>query len=262
MPHHKPSGTAEQAQLRRSIHHLSTAGFRRTEFKEKAIRQLGLEIIRQRQGAFASSAMPDWPVASFIEGRRNIVKLFGLENKGHFFHARPVDWVSFHEPQITGGFAHFLNEDNEHANGERVRALLESFGVRQFGEQPNFRIEAEAQTKDRMRIDLQIIWSRCKNTQEALIVEAKFGHSLTSKQLTSYQKYGLEELKLKQQNLHLFVLTPGSTDQHRNTVLQNKHWREISWFGLLISYERFLPRAADSNDFRRFRRTVWHRASS
>ncbi len=265
MPHHKPSGTAKlsrQGKLRRSIHHLSTAGFRRTEFDEKAIRQLGDRIAKQSQRAIASRALRAWSPPSFTNGREMMMDQFGLHDENHFLHARPIEWASFLEAQITKGFEYFLNEDNKEGRRRRISAFLQTFGVADFDENRNCQIEAEANAGGKRRIDLQILWESTEHQKNGLVIEAKFGHKITAGQLKNYEDYMLSQLQIPQQNLHLFVLSPGSSDQYSYVVAEMDNWKEINWFRFLILYENFLPQSADSEEFRRFPRTVWHRSSN
>lgn len=239
---------------------LSAFKFPTPSFAFSDIRQLGDRITKESQGAIASEALLAWSPPCFSEGREMIMDQFNLHEKNHFFHARPIEWASFHEPQITKGFAYFLDEDNQDGDGRRIRAFLQAFGIDGVNERPNFQIEAEAQTKTSKRIDLQICWNGEGTSREALIIEAKFGHIISNDQLASYEQHAFDIPRINKDKIVFFVLSPGSNAQHSRLVSQNKKWKEISWAKVLISYQNRLPESADDDEFGRFRRTVWHRA--
>lgn len=265
MPHHRSAGPANpdsQSKISQLIDQLSAVEFLKPDFNDENIRQLGLLIIQESQGAIASGDMLMWPKPSLPEGRSSIMDQFGLHDENHFLHARPFEWANFHESQITKGFEYFLNEDNKEGHRRRISAFLQTFGIADFDEKQNCQIETEAHAGERRRIDLQILWERPEHNKNALIIEAKFGHEITAGQLDSYEDHMLEELQICQQNLHLFVLSPGSIQKHSDAVAATDNWKEITWFRFLISYEKFLPHSADSEEFRRFRRTVWRRSSN
>lgn len=265
MPHHQSAGSANsasQSEISQLIDQLSAVKLLKPDFNVKDIRQLGSEIIRKTQGAIASETMLIWPKPSFPDGRSSIMDQFGLNNKNHFFYARPIEWASFLETQITKGFEYFLNEDNKEGHRRRISAFLQTFGITDFDEKQNCQIEAEANAGEKRRIDLQILWESTEHQKNGLVIEAKFGHKIPDDQLKKYEEHMLSKLRIPQQNLHLFVLSPGSIEQHSYAVAAMDNWKEINWFRFLISYEDFLPQSADSEEFRRFRRTVWHRSSN
>ncbi len=64
-----------------------------------------------------ASPLNDRPIQPWGEGLAAMRRAFGLEREGHCLTTEPHRWAWFHEPQITGGFVHFLTE------GSRARRL-------------------------------------------------------------------------------------------------------------------------------------------
>ena len=90
-----------------------TLSFRAPVWSEDARRSLaGLGDARSdavavaiRRGTLRFAVTPYWP-----SGLQAIESVFALKRRPHLFRAKPsVTWATFTEPQLTKGFARFLN---------------------------------------------------------------------------------------------------------------------------------------------------------
>lgn len=119
-------------------------------------------------------------------------RVFGIDRRHHFLHAAPLEWlqeVRLTEPQITKGFAHFLNASDRKTRTGRIRALLRALGSRPGNKERSLReasVTPEAPANER-RIDLLIEWTDASGRGRGAIIEAKFGHHVTPGQLPGYR---------------------------------------------------------------------------
>jgi hypothetical protein len=198
--------------------------------------------------------------AEWAGGADGLTDLFGLDRRHHCFHVAPHAWATFHEPQITAGFVHFLTA------GDRPRRLSRAISLAQ----------AAAHCAGKTLDVRGIVSARCaaeENRTDILVelhggprpigasIEAKFGHQLTTGQLpkayahASAQGWDLEKSAF-------LVVTSDPADLTLAIMRQNRPrgWRATAWWALLSELERLTDPAHDCADYRRFRRTVWHRA--
>ena len=184
-----------------------------------------------------------------------------------------------HEPQITCGLAHFLLQDGrnlrsadrirgfvlailEHcpesfvidsSNGAAKRVRLEQMiesaktaSLRSFSVQPEVVVE-----KQKRRIDLLITWPSLENSSAdnrcfGLVIEAKFGHKVTTGQLSTYKRYATKNFAASV----LVLLTCEGESSNRN-----KDWLPVSWWTLMCRWERMLDDADPA--FSCFRQLIW-----
>ena len=95
------------------------------------------------------------------EGRSAMERVL-LKHYSRLFRAEPsAPWAKFTEPQLTKGFAYFLNAPESGTRIARVCALLKGLGAAELGNDmsSDVKVTAEAPTAGNKRIDLLI---KCK----------------------------------------------------------------------------------------------------
>ena len=97
-----------------------------------------------------------------------------LNRRLHLFRSQPsVNWATFTEPQLTKGFAHFLNAHDSTARTEGVRALLKALGAAQLSSDiSDVKVTVEAATTGNKRIDLLIEWQDSSERSYAVAIFA------------------------------------------------------------------------------------------
>jgi hypothetical protein len=207
-----------------------------------------------REGTLVGLRRPDWSRLS-----EDLANVFGYARAHHCFHAKPLWWLRPTEPQVTRGWAYFLDAANVGADvaRARVRATLIAFGLEPHGDIKDYRVHAEWKTSKRKRIDFAITWSDDGAGPHGLVVEAKFGHHVKSGQLPEYKAF-IEKQIATRESVRLVLL---SVDAERDRAARNrnKQWMWLSWASFLISHEKALPTEYDDDGFQQFRRTVWWR---
>ena len=207
-----------------------------------------------RRGVLCFAVTPDWS-----SGIQALESVFALKRREHLFRAAPsVTWATFTEPQLTKGFARFLNDPDPTARIEKVRALLMALGAADLGEEmTEVMVTAEAPTSGNKRIDLLIKWRDSSERRYAAAIEAKLGHHVTSGQLPAYRNH---LRKIANDRRLLVVVAPRLTKRTDRSLRRNRDWRWTTWRDLLIAYERALPVDYDDGEYLRFRRTLWDQA--
>ena len=213
-------------------------------------------MVAIRQDALRFVEMLHWP-----EGLSAMERVFALERRSHLFRAEPsAPWARFTEPQLTKGFAHFLNAPESDIRIKRVCALLKSLGAAELGNDmsSDVKVTAEAPTAGNKRIDLLIKWTDSANERYAVAIEAKLDHDVTSGQLLAYSDH-LDNCKCKvaKERRLLAVISPHLSDRTAGELRDNPEWRWAAWWSLLLAHERALSDAFDDEEYRRFRRTLW-----
>ena len=224
-------------------------------------------VITDRRLLFESS--PSWSCA-----RPALDRVFGIGLPHHFLHATPLEWLWPTEPQITKGFAHFLNADGHgHTTRTgRIRALLRALGSDPGDADCSLRkarVRPEAPT-NRKRIDLLIEWTDALHRKRGAVIEAKFDHRVIPGSLPAYRTrlrrierdYRAEVPPNEQERLLLFLVSPLRDAGIARALRRqwSRDWRWMSWRSLLLAYDRSLNPDHDDDAFRQFRRTLWDRA--
>lgn len=184
-----------------------------------------------------------------------ISETFGLGLKSHCFGVIPYRWARFHEPQITRGLEHFVEACPTSIRAARALAILKSVEAASPSIESSAIEHAEAQAEGG-RMDLTIVAKLRDGTSIGTVVEAKFGHHLTTGQLPTYK---LRSAKLADQ-LTRVVIAPHLSRALKTGLRRNRTWGFFTWSDFLQRLERHLPETADDLDFRRFRRTIWLQA--
>ena len=203
------------------------------------------------RGALPFADTPDW-----CAGRSDMERVFALKRLLRIFRAHPsAPWTTFTEPQLTRGLAYFLNAPEPVTRIARIRALLTSLGAAELGnDMSNVRVTAEAPTARNKRIDLLIEWTGSSQMRYAAVIEAKFGHAITSGQLPAYRAH---LRKIAGERRLLAVVSPRRSAGTDRALRRNREWRWIAWRDLLLAHERVLPLDYDDEEYLRFRRTLW-----
>lgn len=215
-----------------------------------------------------ASPLNDRPIQAWSEGLAAMRRAFGLEREGHCLTTEPHRWAWFHEPQITGGFVHFLTEG---ARAQRL-AQAEAFVRAAFhvaGRGPDFlagrRVldvlaAAELQVDGGTRIDILVELELDDDTMIGVVIEAKFGADLSPTQLAGYRKHARERAGWLGEQTALLILAPEPARLNRAVLTRNPDWAAESWWRFLQQLEHRLSPEHDCEDYRRFRRTVWEGA--
>ena len=204
-----------------------------------------------RRGSLRFAVAPD-----SSSGIQAIQSVFALKRQSHLFRAEPsVTWAKFTEPQLTKGFAHFLNDPEPIKRIERVRALLKALGTAELGDDmTRVMVTAEAPTSGSKRIDLLIEWQDSAERRYAAAIEAKLRHHITTGQLPAYRNH---LRKIAKERRLLVVVAPRLTDRTDRSLQRNRDWRWITWRNLLVAHECALPIDCDEPEYLRFRSTLW-----
>ena len=206
------------------------------------------EIIREKGAPFPA---PCWC-------ETGLVRLFDLDAAHHCFHSAPHIWTRFHEPQITGGLAHFLNDGPPAQCRARAIALVTAAAQVAGKSVASYqRAHSVFAIAEENRTDLLItLYSDGKPTGAS--IEAKFGHQLTGGQLRKAYKHVEGTLHWDMETAVLLVVAPEAPGLPKKD--SDKGWRSTSWWSMLNAFETCLDPSCDDEDFRRFRRTIWSRA--
>lgn len=191
-------------------------------------------------------------------------RLFGFAGRPHAFDAARYEWTWLREPQITGALAHFLAAGPFAKRCERVRAFLmaacECAGATQLADRlGEAEIIAAEAVAEESRVDLIVHATTASTERLGLVVEAKFGHHLTPRQLPAAVRHAATR-RLSSANAVFLVVVPHRGDVGTRILSRpaNREWRPVSWWALLAAFERRLPAHVDDEAFRALRHTIWH----
>lgn len=214
------------------------------------------------RAGLSRSDLPPIPPPAW--NREALTRLFGLDRASHCFHTAPHVWAGFHEPQITRGFAHFLNEGCSAQRLARAIALVKA-ALSCAGKDPTSVDEvgsvAAYTAAEENRTDL-LVELRGAGQKIGASIEAKFNHRLTRRQLPKAKRYALDVRGWNDKKSAFLVVAPGRASPG-DAILRNyrnAEWRATDWASLILAIETFTDAQWDGEDYRRFRRTVWHRA--
>ena len=220
----------------------------------------------------ADRRLPFEPAPSWDCARRALDRVFGIALAHHFLHTAPLEWLRPLEPQITNGFAHFLNADGHTTRTGRIRALLRALGSDPGDADCSLRkarVTPEART-NRKRIDLLIEWTDASGRRRGAVIEAKFEARINSGTLPAYRiglrriekNYRREVPSNRQERPLLFLVSPVRDDRITRALRRSRSqdWRWMSWRSLLLAYDRSLNPDHDDDAFHQFRRILWDRA--
>lgn len=190
-----------------------------------------------------------------VESMLKVTDWGHLQESNNFLKARPHLWARFSEPQITSGFAYFLNEENTLG---RCQAAFDAAWTDTNRPAPVLQ-SVELVGAELGKIDLLVIGICEDKTRVALCVEAKLGHRLTEGQLDKYKTQVTNHHKIKlPEAACLLILAPTHCPDIAK-ALQKGDWNFMEWKQWLIGYDNALPRFSDSTDFQRFRKTIHER---
>ncbi|MFN3725240.1 MAG: hypothetical protein ACK4SZ_02930 [Allosphingosinicella sp.] len=200
------------------------------------------------------------PVPEWRHGDSAVTRLFRLDQATHCFHVAPYQWAGFHEPQITGGFVNFLNSGTAARRQARALALARAAASCAGKELDDSSVRTVRCVAEENRTDI-LVELHGGPQPFGVSIEAKFGHQLTRGQLPKALEH-VQDRSWKLEKSILLVVSPDPRDLSSAILGQNrKHgWSATSWWALLIELERHTDPEHDCEDYRRFRRTVWHRA--
>lgn len=210
------------------------------------------------------------PALDWNRSLKGLTKLLSLDADPHALDEPKVD-LGFNptETQLNKALGHFL-EGNISRTRSFLKSLYEgkatfervlnSFDQHAAGGQWEVKAEEVIPGKKR-RMDLVIGWPEIKpgKCKHVVVVEIKFGHHVTSGQLSAYRAFVMKLMLQKKERFQnqsdLFLL---SRDGETNT--SNKDWLGISWQRCLSRWEKFLMEENLTNrdrNFLRFRRMLW-----
>ena len=225
-----------------------------------------IRVITDRNLPFERS--PSWDCV-----RPALDRVFGIDLAHHFLHAAPLEWLRPTEPQVTKGFAHFLDAGGHTTRIGRIRALLRALGS-DSGDPDSVLLETkvtpEASANKKRRIDLLIEWTDASSRKRGTVIEAKFDHRVVPGTLSAYRArlkrlesdYRSEVPPNERERLLLFLVSRLRDAEITRALRRQwgRDWRWMSWRSLLLAYDRNLDPDHDDDAFRQFRRIVWDRA--
>jgi len=203
-----------------------------------SVSQIGLTAAKREQLAIPILALQTPPVFT-DEAIRSVLAL----HHGHALSRLAPNWgFQLTEPQATYGLAHMLE-----GRPARLRGLLKGLQIAATEEElAQATIVAEEE-----RVDLLI-----RMGDRAIIVEAKFGHHVTDRQLSSYWKK-ISPTAKNTKGVLLLIDPEGAPELHYK---QKEHWRVVSWVEALLGLDRAAKDdTSDDDDYRLFRRLLWER---
>ena len=215
-----------------------------------------------------STPLNDRPPPAWRDGLNALRATFGLEREGHCFKIEPHLWAWFHEPQMTGGFVHFLTEGRNADCAARAAAFVRA-AFHSAGRSPDFLAgrtvshvvaEAELLVDANRRIDILVDLTFDDGTCAGVVIEAKFGADLSVGQLGSYRAHAMSRPGWCAERAAFLVVAPMTGGLNRAVLDRNPDWASQSWWNFLHHMEQELSPNHDCSDYRRFRRTVWNRA--
>ena len=210
------------------------------------------------------SGIPNVVIGDTQNAVSSLNALFDLQKPTHCFSARPHSWAHLLEPQITRGFVHFLNQGDERRRSARCMSFVKAaLGLSAFGRKvaegwwPTS-VCAEAEEN---RIDV-LVELTDGHKRFGAAIEAKFGHKLTKGQLEKAEEHATNPRSRAWDPARsaFLVIAPLTTRIDRRLLDKRPNWRAISWWAFLNRLEREIDDSQDCGDYRRFRRTVWHRS--
>ena len=199
--------------------------------------------------------------------------LFDLGRDNHCFDSDSHQWARFHEPQITSGLCHFLDDGGFDARVDRALAIYRAaancaggaFRRIEANEVADLEIIPEADTNtagekrgrkraERGRIDILVSFELDDGTRTGVAIEAKFDHHLTPGQLKKYTHHLETKRKWNPNEAPLLVVARAPI-----ALTGEPHWHSASWWRFLEALEREIE-PLDDLEFRTFRRTIWETA--
>jgi PD-(D/E)XK nuclease superfamily len=183
-------------------------------------------------------------------------------NKNHCFNVEPERAYTLLERQVTSGLAHHLQCPKLEHRKARVEAFLKTVFHFQPTSESAEDLCANTALAEDGRIDLLVKAKTKHGKIIGALIEAKFGHKLTRDQLPGYRKHAKRKHELDEAGCARLVLATQRTGSDEVILRKNKDWLWVSWDDFMRSFERNLGyRDCDDEAFRRFRRTIWHRAA-
>lgn len=208
-----------------------------------------------------------------------LASLYGDVSDGrHAFVVEGLDWgIRLTEPQVTSALVNFLSPTVFTDAGTRrcaalVRALYRAAGRMDerlrldplLATPGTLEVAAERRTGNR-RIDIAIEWFEGKTTDKAsrrlVLIECKFDHHITSKQLPAYRQYA--QRQTVEGGYALFLLLDQLTSRTKRSIARNKDWQPVTWLAVLRCLEQELLQEPDeeAGRFSSLRRTIWNMAN-
>lgn len=184
----------------------------------------------------------------------------------------PFEWFCPTEPQATKAFVALLTGGIQSTRLSRGQALwIASTKAHYLEEGPHGftshladfdcppSIVPEHGMDDNKRVDIYLKGLMSGKPVE-LIIEAKFGHYLTPKQLSNYT---IKSHADDEAHRILIVLAPRLTSQDANHILKENvqrrdhaRWRFATWRQFMADFSSALSSEADDDEFRRVRRSL------
>lgn len=237
----------------------SLAGRQPPAFAQDALRRMDA-----RNGHAVLQAIRAGALAGYeASAPHAISRLFGFERRPHAFDAARHDWMWFREPQIISALAQFLAAGPFKKRAERIRTFLaasfECAGAAGLAERlAGAEIIAAEAVAEEARVDLIVQATTATAERLGLVIEAKFGHHLTPRQLPAAVRHAGTR-RLQADNAAFLVVLPHRDDVGRHILSRpaNRKWHTVSWWALLIAFERRLPAHVDDEAFRALRHTIW-----
>jgi len=208
-----------------------------------------------------------------------LAPLYGdVSSKRHAFSVTGLGWgIRLTEPQVTSALVHFLSPTVFTNSGNRrcaalVRALYRAAGLVDERKRLDpllavpgtLKVDAERRTGN-CRIDIALEWwegpTNDKANRRLVLIECKFNHHVTRKQLPTYRQYAKRQTT--DGGYALFLLFDRFTSHITSSIAHNQDWQPVTWLASLRCLEQELLQAPGEEEggFASLRRTIWDMAN-
>lgn len=187
---------------------------------------------------------------------------FNFADPSHPFHAQPHAWLRLTEVQAVKGLADMLNQHGQEALSAFLRALSPTtpwpFNLK------NLSAIVEVPVGN-ARIDLLVVGYSGEQRWGA-VVEAKLEHDPSGNPLSRYADYGRRKFQIRSPDGSdkviagaLILLAKKRSPKINLRLDRNMGWTFVHWRALLTRLDREMSGLDVTEDFLRFRRTLWDR---
>lgn len=202
------------------------------------------------------------PLQCWEAGQTALTTAFDLASPTNSFGSQPHAWASFHEPQFTRGFVHFLDQGGPTQRTARCRAFVQA-ALRCSGNvrllPADWQPVAVCAEAEENRIDI-LVELEDEGGRFGAAIEAKFWHRLTQGQLKKAENHVVDIRNWDVTRSAFVVIAPTADKVEATQLRASNNWRATSWWSFLRGFEREIEERFDCEEFRRFRRTIWYHA--
>lgn len=213
--------------------------------------ELGKKLVQHSRLLATSRAIPRVDVSPTV-----LHAVFATDRPDHAFQQEPLRWgFGLTEPMATKTLARLLSAGHGEIRAKRIQAFLQALGLPKgcasLRALERCRIYAEQD-----HIDLKLHWKDDAGLDVIVIIEAKFGHKVTKKQLRGYWE-SVRQVHARRPFASVLL----TLDDSARTALigrQRTNWKQVDWRNFWLRFERLRPIEHDAA-LQMFLTTLWHR---